>query len=158
MSSSYRVTIPTRDSARWIGQVLGAYRRMGVEPLYIVDARSRDGTFELLQEASADCIPFTPHGDIAEAGMIEFGAKAAGTEWVLRLDDDEFPSQKVLDWVAKVGTRSSRPFWGLSRRDVSLRDEGFVYSQWPARNVWTGDRFCLNAQLRLYRANSVRYI
>jgi glycosyltransferase involved in cell wall biosynthesis len=158
MSASYRVIIPTRDSARRIGQVLDAYRRIGVEPLYIVDARSSDGTLKLLQDLGSSCIPFTPHGVIAEAGMIEFGSRAAGTEWVLRMDDDEFPSQKLLDWVAKVGTRSSKPFWGVSRRDVCLRDEGFVYSRWPARNVWTGDCFCLNAQLRLHRVDAVRYI
>jgi hypothetical protein len=154
----FKLVIPTRDSARWIGQALNAYRRIGVEPLYVVDTRSRDGTLEVLQDMKADCVPFTPHGDVVEAGMIEFGSKAAGSEWVLRMDDDEFPSQKLLDWVAEVGARSPEPFWGISRRDVSLRDEGFVYSRWPARNAWTGDHFCLNPQLRLHRVHAVHYI
>jgi len=154
----FKVIIPTRDSARWIGQVLHAYRRIGVEPLYIVDARSSDGTFELLQDLKAEFIPFTPRGDIVEAGMIEFGAKAAGTKWVLRIDDDEFPSRKLLDWVRNVGVRSSKPFWGVSRRDLSLRNESFVYSRWPARNIWTGDRFCPDPQMRLHLVHGVRYV
>ncbi|MBU3890835.1 hypothetical protein [Methylosinus sp. KRF6] len=31
--------------------------------------------------------------------MIEVGAKSAGTPWVLRLDDDEFPSRGLLNWA-----------------------------------------------------------
>ena len=158
MIPSYRVIIPTRDSAQWVGQLLNAYRVIGVEPLYVVDTRSRDGTLELLQDLKADYVPCRPHGDIVEAGMIEFGSKAAATEWVLRMDDDEFPSRNLFDWIENVGMRSSRPFWGISRREVSLRDEGFVYSRWPTHYEWTGDCFRFNIMWRLHRVNAVNYI
>ncbi|MFY9656452.1 MAG: glycosyltransferase family 2 protein [Methylocystis sp.] len=157
MNRAYRVVIPTRDSAAWIGHVHEAYRRIGVEPLYIVDTRSSDGTSELLRSLKGDSIPFTPHGDIVEAGMIEFGAKAAGTEWVLRLDDDEFPSRRLLEWAAAVDLNSEGPVWCIPRKDIYSREGGFVYSQWPPRLVWVGDRFCLNPQERLFRVDAVRY-
>lgn len=157
MDPAYRVVIPTRDSAAWIGQVHEAYRRIGVEPLYIVDTRSSDSTSEVLRSLKADSIPFTPQGDIVEAGMIEFGAKAAGTEWALRLDDDEFPSRQLLEWAATVELRSKGPVWCIARKDVYSRDGRFVYSQWPPRLVWIGDRFSLNPQERLFRVDTVRY-
>jgi len=87
---SLKVVIPTRDSARWIGTFLNAYRRLGVEPIYIVDTRSEDATLNILRDMLAVLIPFTPSGPFAEAGMVEFGSRQAGAEWVLRLDDDEF--------------------------------------------------------------------
>jgi Glycosyl transferase family 2 len=157
MQPGYRIVIPTRDSAQWIGQVLQAYRRIGVDPLYIVDTRSCDGTLELLRRLKAETISFTPHGDIVEAGMIEFGAKAAGTDWVLRLDDDEFPSRQLLEWAAAVESISKGPIWSVARKDVYLREGRFVYSQWPTRSVWLGDRFSLNPQERLFRPDAVRY-
>ena len=157
MNPDFRVVIPTRDSARWLGQLHAAYRRIGVEPLYIVDARSSDGTLELLRSLKADAIPFTPHGDIVEAGMIEFGAKAAQTRWVLRLDDDEFPSRQLLEWAAEVELKSKGPVWCIARKDIYSREGRFIYSQWPPRMVWVGDRFSLNPQERLFRVDAVRY-
>jgi hypothetical protein len=158
MMGTHRLIILTRDSARWIGHVLSAYRELGVEPLYIVDSRSKDKTLEILQALKADCIPFTPRGEIVEAGMIEFGSKAAGTEWVLRVDDDEFPSRELLDWVVREGVTSEAAYWGISRKEISFQEAGFVYSRWPPRVAWIDDRFVLNPQIRLYRANAVRYV
>ncbi len=89
----FEVMIPTRNSERWILSFLKAYRDLDVEPLYIVDGRSDDATEALLRSANARVVTFEPMGDYVEAGMIEFGSSLAQTDWVLRMDGEEFPSR-----------------------------------------------------------------
>jgi Glycosyl transferase family 2 len=102
----FKVLIPTRDSARWIGIFLDAYRKVGIEPFYVLDTRSADSTLDILWRKQADLIPFAPSADFAEAGMLEFGARHAGVDWLLRVDDDEFPSRALLRWISSIGARS----------------------------------------------------
>ncbi|RAI41818.1 glycosyltransferase, partial [Rhodoplanes roseus] len=152
-----RVVIPTRDSARWIGLLLEAYRERGIEPLYILDTRSADATRDILTVMKADVISFTPAADYVEAGMIEFGSRAAQAEWVLRLDDDEFPSDALLDWVAGATTRSVRDGFYVSRRDLFRRDGRIVYNR--RRSSFTSaarPRF-LNPHARLYRPSRLGF-
>ena len=102
----FKVLIPTRDSARWIGIFLDAYRKVGIELFYVLDTRSADSTLDILRRKQADLIPFAPSADFAEAGMLEFGARHAGVDWLLRVDDDEFPSRALLRWISSIGARS----------------------------------------------------
>jgi glycosyltransferase involved in cell wall biosynthesis len=122
----WRVCIPTRDSARWIGVFLAEYRRLGVEPLYIVDSRSKDETLAILQGRGAETAVITPRGDFVEAGMIEAACAASNSEWILRMDDDELPSAALLRWIENVGVHSIRAAWMVSRRDL-FRHEGKIY-------------------------------
>lgn len=155
---SYRVFIPTRDSARWVGVFLDAYRRLGLEPLYIVDSRSKDETIDLLREKRADHILYTPHGDYAEAGMVEFGSRQIGAPWALRLDDDEFPSRALVARLESGVFGDAEDAWFVSRREVSLVGGRFAYSRWPTRYGLNGCFDVLNPQLRLHRVDRVRYI
>ena len=89
--------------------------------------------------------------------MIEFGSKSAGAEWILRLDDDEFPSRNLLSWLAAATSDESFDAYAISRRDVSRRGGGYFYSRWPSR--WTlGADYVFNPQPRLHRAHRVTYI
>ena len=155
---SLKVVIPTRDSARWIGTFLNAYRRLGVEPIYIVDTRSEDATLNILRDMSAVLIPFTPSGPFAEAGMIEFGSRQAGAEWVLRLDDDEFPSAALLRWVSSVGIRSLNQAWNISRRELFLHEGEVFYSHSPGRFGHPQAPEYLHPKGRLHHVERVKYI
>lgn len=154
---SYRIVIPTRDSARWVGLFLDAYRHLGVEPLYIVDSRSKDATLDLLRDKGADLAVFTPWGDIVEAGMIAFGAGAAGTPWVLRLDDDEFPSRNLLSWIDRALLEPKSDAFEISRREISRVDGRHCYTRWPTRWASMEEPF-LTPQIRLFDVRKVNYI
>lgn len=146
-----RIVIPTRNSARWIGVLLDAYREIGIEPLYVVDTRTADRTFDVLAGMKAEVVPFTPSGDHVEAGMIEFGSKAAQAEWVLRLDDDEFPSRALVDWIAATGTRSVRDGFYVSRRDLFGHDGRPHYNRRRSAYTSIARPAFLGAHARLYR-------
>jgi hypothetical protein len=153
-----RVIIPTRDSARWIGAFLKAYRRSGIEPIYIVDTRSKDATFDILRDMSADLVPFTPTGDFVEAGMVEFGSRQAGAEWILRLDDDEFPSAALLRWVYSIGVKSLNQAWNISRRELFLHEGDIFYSRSPGCFRHPQAPEYLGPQGRFHRVDRVKYI
>ena len=127
MQPNLRFVVCTRDSAPWIGQFLTAYRALGIEPLYIHDARSVDATRTVLQRAGAEVIDFDPAGDYVEAGMIKFGAMRAKSEWVFRIDDDEFPSLALLRWLANEGSCSRVPVVICSPRDVFRSGGNYAY-------------------------------
>ncbi len=156
--SAFRLIIPTRDSSAWLGIFLAAYRTLGIEPFYIVDARSDAATFDVLREQSADWTAFTPAGDFVEAGMIEFGSRHAGTKWVLRLDDDEFPTAALLRWVADVGIASRNQAVALSRRELFLHLGEIWYSRSPGRFPHAQAPRYLHPQVRLHHVDRVRYV
>ena len=155
---SVKVAIPTRDSARWIGTFLNAYRRLGIEPIYIVDTRSQDATLDILRDMSANLIPFTPAGDFVEAGMIEFASRHAEAEWILRLDDDEFPSAALLRWVSSIGVKSLNQAWNISRRELFVHEGDIFYSRAPGCFRHPQAPEYLGPQGRFHRVDRVKYI
>jgi glycosyltransferase involved in cell wall biosynthesis len=157
-SPSYRIVIPTRDAARHIGAFLEAYRNWGLEPLYIVNTLTVDGTAELLRGMKADVIDFTPSAEYAEAGFMEFGARHADAPWICRMDDDEFPSQRMLEWMTNEGCRSLNPGWQFSRRELFTHDGEIWTSRRPGRYNNPHDANFLNAQVRLFNASRVSYL
>lgn len=149
--------VPTRDSERWIGQFLKAYRAIGIKPLYIVDSRIRDRTEAVLRDAGADIRLFEPGGDFVEFGMPAFASQMVSEDWIYRLDDDEFPSAGLLRWVQEIGCQSNRTAWHLSRRELFRKNERVVYSRLWSQFYTVSDPTYLNAQLRLYRHRDVDY-
>ena len=156
-SAQYRIIIPTRDSARHVAPFLNAFREYGVEPLYIVNTATVDGTGDLLRAMKADVIDFTPSAEYVEAGFQEFAAQKTGTKWILRLDDDEFPSRAMLRWIAEVGCRSLNPGWIFSRHELFQHDGQIWTSRRPGRYNNARDADFLSAQGRLYHVDRVSY-
>jgi Glycosyl transferase family 2 len=156
--SGFTVIIPTRDSSGWIGVFLKAYRALGVEPLYIVDTRSCDDTLDILRRERAAFVAFSPMQDFAEAGMVEFGAAHAETDWVIRLDDDEFPSRAMLDWAEQKGIVSKGAGWLMPRRELFEHDGAVYYSNRIGRYADPRNPTLISPQARLYHRKRVYYL
>jgi hypothetical protein len=150
-----RIIIPTRNSAGWIGVFNQKYQDYGIKPLYILDARSTDMTISILKDINADYVTYSPSKNYPEDGMIEYGSIVAATDWIFRLDDDEFPSKALIYWLYLLQQSDSINGIKISRRDVSLINNSYVYSRWPSRINFEGYH---NPMPRLFRANSVSYI
>jgi hypothetical protein len=154
----FQVVIATRNSAPWVLHFLAAYRDLGVEPLYIVDTRSDDATPALLRAAGANVVLFTPDRDSLEAGMIQYASEHVAEDWILRIDDDEFPTAELLRWSRQTGCKSAVHSWALSRRELIRDGDGIAYSRlWSHYHTPARPDF-LNAQVRLYRHRDVAYI
>lgn len=124
----YRVIIPTRNSERWIIPFYQAYRRMGIEPIYLLDQRSDDRTNMLLRQIGANVHPVMPRYDRVEA-MLQVTREFAGNEWVIRLDDDELPSSALIAWLNYNIADIQESSLAISRRDVILREGSLHYSR-----------------------------
>jgi len=154
----FQIVIPTRDSAKWVLQFLAAYREIGAEPLYLVDARSTDATETLLRTAGARIEMVRMDSNFVEGGMIEAASRTAKQDWVLRIDDDELPSRQLLLWARETGCQASVQGWMLSRRELMRDGDGISYSRLRSHYHTPQKPRFLNAQLRLYRHKEVDYI
>ena len=151
----YSIFVPTRDSSRWISIFLSAYRDLGIEPLYVVDERSCDGTADILEAQGARVVTFLPSGDFVEAGLIEFGSRAAGTPWVLRMDDDEFPSLALLQAIPDLIKKTRNAAFDIPRLEL-FRRGGEIY-QSRARGRLHGGTKLPSLQRRLYRPGALTF-
>ena len=89
------VVIPTRDSARHVGIVLAHYRRAGWPVQVFVDAASSDGTLGACRRAGFRAELIDNPAGRTEAMVAGMSARAR-TDWVLRMDDDELPTDAMI--------------------------------------------------------------
>ena len=98
--------IITKDSAKHIGIVLEHYRRLGPLPRIFVDSKSTDATLAICRSAGARAELIENEANRVEA-VLEHVSRLCETDWILRFDDDELPSKRMLE-VAPTLARSGR--------------------------------------------------
>ena len=156
MALKYKIVIPTRDSARWIAGFLSAYRALGVEPLYLVDTRCSDDTAAILTAAGARVEPMHLERSFVEGVLPKIPALIS-ENWVLRLDDDEFPSHALLEWLQHIRPQPHTDAFGLSRRELMIDAGTLHYSQLEDFYFDRAAPLRHNPHQRLYRPASVAY-
>ena len=152
---TYRIVIPTRDSAGWIGAFAHAYRRLGVEPIYLLDRRSKDATREVLRDIGADVRIVYPQLDRVEDMLDSTGD--IPSDWLVRFDDDELPSRALLTWLEGNLASMNAPVLALSRRDLYYHDSTLCYSRMETYYFHQDDPTYLCPQYRAYRPDAVRF-
>src|SRR5579863_2932758 len=145
------IVIPTINSARWLGQLLDGYRTLGIEPLYALDSRCDDGSLELLRARGARIIRVHQQGFHVENGILAQISPHVERDWILRLDDDEFPSAALLKWAAQTTAPADILSWYLPRLTL-YRDEGRIkYSRVKTHYHNYPHSRLIDPQCRLYR-------
>ena len=152
----FRVVVPARDSAPWIGLFADAYHALGLRPLYLYDTRSVDGTLAALQRKGAEIVPVTPQHDRVEA-MLAITRQVVPNEWVVRLDDDELPSAALVAWLQQALAGVEAPCLALSRRDAWLLDGRLHYSRLEDYYFHPQDPTYLDPQWRAFRPRQVGF-
>lgn len=158
MAHNFKIIITTRDSARWLGSLLPWYRRLNYAPLFVVDARTTDETRDIIAQFGCEYKEFLPRGDFPEAGMLEFGAQQSNSDWILRLDDDELPSERLLLWAGEVGTKSKNQCWFFPRRELFSHQDKIFYSRSFGKYPLIDHAQQLNPMARLYNRNRVKFL
>ena len=155
--STFQIIIPTRDSCGWIADVLGFYRRIGYAPLIVVDQRTKDNTREIIQANGFSHLEFCPNSDYPEAGMLEFAASQCERDWILRLDDDELPSDSLLVWVRDFALNTKNQAWFIPRREIFNRDGKLYYSRSFGRYPLESAPKRLHPMARLFNRKRVKF-
>lgn len=156
LQRNYRIVVPTRDSARWLGSFHNGYRRLGIEPIYLFDTRSRDCTREILQDLGAEVINVEPRYDRVEA-MLSATLAIPSAEWVVRFDDDELPSAGLIKWLDESLGAVVEPCLAISRRDLFVRGGQLCFSRMEHFYFLQGDPTFLDPQWRGFRPRDVRF-
>ena len=154
--SSWRLFIPTRDSGRYIHAFLHRYRMVGVEPLYIVDARTADDTVDVLKARGADFHVVKPADKFGVTELIQAASNIAGTDWIVRMDDDEFPSARMIlfiDRYTKDADLETNDIYRFPREWVKLSQGKPVFF----RSARHGDRLHYDLQPRLWRNANLKF-
>lgn len=145
--------IPTRDGAGWLAPFHRGYQRLGIRPLYILDARTVDDSRAILSGLGCDVMEVVAEHDRGEDVLWRGVPTVADTEWLLRIDDDEMPSRGLLDWIVQDGMHRTEPVLYVSCRQYWLggysRMEPFYFNH--SRPDF------LMPQPRLFRPGQVRF-
>jgi hypothetical protein len=153
---SYRIVVPTRDSARWIGTFHYQYHKMGLSPLYLVDTRSGDDTAGILARLGAEVVAITPSHDRVES-MLACTKTLVESEWIVRFDDDELPSHALIRWLDERLAAVSKSSLAISRRDAFRFGDALYFSRMEHYYFHPSDPTFLNPQWRGFRPASVHF-
>lgn len=123
MVEQLSVVVPTRDGAPHAFVLAGEYRRCGLRPRYLVDSRStpRYRADALAMIEGAAILKAGKKHDFVEDILPEI-AGTVTTRWIFRLDDDEFPSPRLLPWLTEAAATTTRTVIAVPRRAVAIRD------------------------------------
>jgi hypothetical protein len=152
----FRIAIVTRDSERWIAIVAREYRRLGLRPLFLVDDKTTDATISVLRMLGEEALPISLPQPSVESALAQF-PNFFREEWVLRMDDDEFPSCGLIKFLSRATAKTREEAIAFPRREalpfgLPLRypTMEMLYSAppWP---------FHLDPQVRAFRHREVDY-
>lgn len=89
--------ILTYNEAKHIERCIGSARRV-CDKIYVVDSHSTDGTQEIARRCGADVVE---HDYVNQAQQMQWAIDNLdiATEWVMRLDADEYLSDKLVDEI-----------------------------------------------------------
>jgi glycosyltransferase involved in cell wall biosynthesis len=155
---NFEIVIPTLNGARWLGQMLDSYRAMGLEPIYAVDSRTADGTLDLLRARGAQVIPVHQSSSHIENGIFEQISPYIKSEWVMRLDDDEFPTPGLVRWAQQTKSPRHVLHWCISRLTLYRENDRIKYSRAKTHYHSLPNSRLIDPQGRLYRHREVTYI
>jgi hypothetical protein len=153
----FRVIVATRDSAAWIGALADAYDCAGIRPLFVVDSRSGDGTVAVLQNLGADVVEVLPASNHIQDIVWRIPSLTDAC-WVLRINDDEMPSRRLLQWV-----RSNLDGFTLTKvafpRRWAFQPPGGRLSYSEHKQLYSVRERpgLLDPQIRLFRPHAVNY-
>jgi len=97
---------------------------MGLSPSYAVDNACEVETLNILSNRGVDII----HINLSELGngesIMPYVSKHVSEDYILRLDDDEFPSIKLIEWLNTIpeSTYEFVQSWWIPRYEVAMID------------------------------------
>jgi hypothetical protein len=119
MPADFDIIVPVCNAQNWLPFILDAYQRLKLDPLFIVDQRSQDASLDLLISCGARRM-VAPSGEQPTVESLLFPIlHILQSKYILRLDDDELPSQALLSWITAHFNEFSEPAIALPRRWVA---------------------------------------
>jgi len=148
------LVVPTVNSERWLEPFLEFYRAAELDPVYAIDARTSDGTRELIESHGLRTIEVRGGAERVEALM---PAIAAGitTPWCLRIDDDELPTAELIASVGRIaGGEDAAP---VAFARAQLHYDAATAALERSHFIAYGPDAAFDCQTRLFRPLAVQF-
>lgn len=118
-----KIVIPTINSASYIDIILSYYRAIGLPVTVFVDNKTTDETAKVAARYTQEVILFdNPASRVGE--MIEGMSNHCKTRWILRIDDDELPSWRMIELVRQIVSSRESHIVGFNRYQVVFNRRG----------------------------------
>jgi glycosyltransferase involved in cell wall biosynthesis len=138
---SLSVALVTRNSEAYVERTLQAVRGLADELIVAVDGSSTDATEDVSAYYADRLFRLEPLGDVVES-TFAWLIDQCRADWILRIDDDELPSQKLVGALGGLlDSRNVTHYW-FRRRWLAGPD---------GRSWLVGTRWWPDWQLRLFR-------
>jgi hypothetical protein len=134
-----KIIIPTINSAHYIDLTLSYYREINLPVTVFVDSKTTDETASIAARYAFEVVPFD-NSATRVGEMIEGMSRQCRSRWVLRIDDDELPSIRMLDFVRTVIARDECTVVGFDRYQTvfdlngepvrSIKHDPVTHRQW----------------------------
>jgi hypothetical protein len=148
----FDLIVPVCNAARWLGPICEAYKELGLQPLFILDARSTDDSLNIL--VAHDARIMRVHSEHPRVESLLYAVvPQLSSPWLLRFDDDELPSPGLIRWITANLETLETSVVGFPRQWVA---------RLPSSGAWMMTRCCRaggdwgsDRQYRLFRPRAV---
>lgn len=130
----------TKNSAAYIERLLQSARQFADEVVVAVDSSSADSTEEVCARYADKLFRVEPVGSLAR-GLAWLQQQCEG-DWILRLDDGELPSKRLIAALTRLMQNPEITHYWLRRRWIFGGDQ----TRWISQHPWYPDW-----QMRLHR-------
>lgn len=110
------------NSARYIDLILEYYSSFRIPTIVFVDSKTSDNTIAVAERFTR-VIPIKNPGTTVEE-VIQQISCSAGSEFVLRMDDDELPSIGMIEFAKTAVQSGSAAVYGFPRLQCAISIEG----------------------------------
>src|SRR5688572_27303073 len=101
MSERFTAVIPVKDGARFMGELLDALAREGVDEVLVIDSGSRDGSQQIARGMGVTVVEIAP-SEFGHGRTRNFGAERASGDLIAFLTQDATPVPGWLDAVREA--------------------------------------------------------
>lgn len=141
--SKLSLTCVTKNSGRYIGEMLEQARLYADRVYTFVDRDSSDDTYDVCKSLSDYCELIETPGYIEP--VLKYVYSVPDTPWIIRLDDDELMGQRFIDFKKEILAGQYHGYW-MPRYAIVGKDRNHYIANEPMYPDY---------QLRLFRKGSI---
>lgn len=158
LNNEVTILVPTNGCIDWLPIFLEEFNSMNLSPVYLCECQTNDGTIEYLRENNIEYHikpEHLPHGILEQS--IRYAAECVNTDWLFRLDDDEFPTPALVNWINKITYDKSVHVWHIKRLELAIMNGELnsILPKWGEQNFEDVNYY--SQYQRLYQPKEVIY-
>ena len=147
--SAFTIIVPVFEETEALEFARFYYQRLGLTPIFALDSKRQDRFAEVAKIVGRPPVIYNNPGHCIEAGYDQLAALSP-TDWVLRVDCDEAPNTKMINYCARFVARPTDAYCSFDRDDLLWRETTFQRLKYKPLFV--------DSQFRLFNRRKVKFL